>query len=286
MLKAYKIVVMQENVLTRLRSGRESLSPTLQRIAEYVLKHPDDVVYQTITEIGNKSRASEASVMRFCRDLDFVSFQHFKIALATELSAKRAMSPRKPSLSGKLVENNVAEAVTASHETASLIDQSLMNAVAKRLVKARCIDVYGLGASGIAARYAVYRFIRLGLTARVFGDPHFAMMGAVQLGKRDAAIGISNSGSTKDTIDTLQVAKASGAFTLAITNRIGSPLTEVPDAVLFASSTESSLTVDGFPSLIGQLLIVDILAAVMTKNDPKFEVAIRETGKAVLDKKR
>ncbi|TIP78927.1 MAG: MurR/RpiR family transcriptional regulator, partial [Mesorhizobium sp.] len=77
---------MQEKILARLRSSQPSLSPALLRISEYVLNDPAKVVNQTITEVADGSGSSEASVLRFCRDIKFSSFQRFKLALGIELS--------------------------------------------------------------------------------------------------------------------------------------------------------------------------------------------------------
>ncbi len=34
----------------RLKTQHETLSPSLRRVTEHVLRHPDQVIYQTITE--------------------------------------------------------------------------------------------------------------------------------------------------------------------------------------------------------------------------------------------
>ena len=188
---------MQKNVLARLRSIKPSLSPTLLRIAVYVLKRPEDVIYQTITEVADQSSSNEASVLRFCRSLGFSSFQRFKMALAMELTANRAAPPTKPT--SDVVEKSFASAMATLQHTKELLDRADAETVAKRLAKARSIDLYALGASSNVARYAVYRFICLGLTSRMFDDPNLAVMSAVRLGEKDVAIAISASGSTKDT---------------------------------------------------------------------------------------
>ena len=50
-------------------------------------------------------------------------------------------------------------------------------------------------------------------------------MAASLLKKGDVVIAVSHSGSTKDPIETLQVAKKNGAVTVAITNNSISPIT-------------------------------------------------------------
>ncbi len=218
--------IMQENVLARLHSSLPSLSPALIRIAEYVLKDPKQVIYQTITEVADGSQASEASVLRFCRDIGFSSFQRFKLSLGIELSANQS-SPPKRTTSGDLLDETISTAISALERTRELLDRAALDIAVKEILKARSIDLYGLGGSANIARYAHYSFVRLGLISRVFDDPHLAVMSAVSLGPKQVAIAISESGSSKNTISLLKTARTAGAFTIAITSHIRSPIVSV-----------------------------------------------------------
>ncbi|TIW51162.1 MAG: SIS domain-containing protein, partial [Mesorhizobium sp.] len=85
-------------------------------------------------------------------------------------------------------------------------------------------------------------------------DPHLAVMSAVNLGPKQVALAISESGSSKDTINSLMAAKAAGAFTIAITCHIRSPIAANADAVLGASSTDTPITRGAFSRVAGQYL--------------------------------
>ncbi|TIO06941.1 MAG: MurR/RpiR family transcriptional regulator, partial [Mesorhizobium sp.] len=101
---------MQEKILARLRSSQPSLSPALLRISEYVLNDPAKVVNQTITEVADGSGSSEASVLRFCRDIKFSSFQRFKLALGIELSTHQTIRHASPS--GDVIDDTLSTAIT------------------------------------------------------------------------------------------------------------------------------------------------------------------------------
>jgi len=113
-----------------------------------------------------------------------------------------------------------------------MLDRVSLGKVSKRLVQSRSIDITGLGGSAIAANYANFKFVSLGLTVRVFNDPHLAVMSAIALDSTKTAIGFSESGSTKDTIRALEVAKEAGAFTVAVTCHLRSPIAKIADVVL------------------------------------------------------
>ncbi|MER8536838.1 MurR/RpiR family transcriptional regulator [Mesorhizobium sp. M0644] len=273
---------MQENILARLRSSQPSLSPALLRISEYVLKDPAKVVHQTITEVADGSGSSEASVLRFCRDIKFSSFQRFKLALGIELSTNQTIRHASPS--GDIIDDTLSMAVTALNQTKDLLNQAALELAVKHIIRAKSIDLYGLGGSANVARYAHYLFIRSGLMSRVLDDPHLAVMSAVNLGPKHVALAISESGSSKDTINSLMAAKAAGAFTIAITCHIRSPIAAKADAVLAASSTDTPIMRGAFSRVAGQYLIIDILANMIVKDGSKFQAAMQRTAEATIDK--
>jgi RpiR family transcriptional regulator, carbohydrate utilization regulator len=272
---------MQTSVMARLRSTKPDLTPVLQRIADNVISDPAVVVHQTITEVADASGSSEASVLRLCRDLGFSSFQRFKLALGIELSGNRAAQP--PSPTGDVIEDCLAAGISSLQQTRELLDRPTLEKVAKKLVQAKSIDVIGLGGSANAANYINFRFISLGLTSRVFSDPHLAVMSAVGLDSSRVAIGISESGSSKDTVNALRAAKAAGAFTVALTCHVRSPIAGIADAVLASASHETPLTRGAMPAIVGQVMLADILETLIIKSGAKFASRVRHIVESTLD---
>ena len=262
-----------------------SLTPALVRVARYASDNPDKVIYHTVTELAEASGASEASVIRFCRDLGYSGFQEFKLALAVDLASKPQERPTAPADSPRSdLELVVRHALTAVSDTGELLDEADITTAARRLLAASRVDLYGSGASGIVAQYFEYKLIRLGVDAHAHQDPHLAAMSASRLGRKDVAIGISSSGSIVDTVHSLNTAATAGAFTIAVTNRPKSPLTKHADLVLLSASPESPLTGGAIPSKISQLVVLEALATVMLHLQPSRDEAIRDTAEAVVDK--
>ncbi len=278
---------MAPNVLVQLRTDGGSLTPALARIAAYVHAHPEDVMYQTVTELGDRSGASEASVIRLCRDLGFNSYSEFKMALAIEVTQAK---PGQERTNGGVTDAEdpaaaiAAQGVAALVDTEKLQDRDLMERAVNALSKARRIEVFGVGASAIVAEYVAYKFIRLGLSAYAHGDPHLAAMMAAKMSDTDVAIGVSSSGSTIDTVRAARLATTSGAQVIAITNRKRSPLSKVADMVLVAAAPETPLTGGAFASKVGQLFLVEVLYGALADGDIKLQRAITETAEAISDR--
>jgi RpiR family transcriptional regulator, carbohydrate utilization regulator len=79
------------------------------------------------------------------------------------------------------------------------------------------------------------------------------------LTEKDVAVLISHSGTTKDTLDVMEVAKENGATTIGITNFAKSPLSQNVDIAFFTVSEETDYRTEAFASRIAQLRVIDTL---------------------------
>jgi DNA-binding MurR/RpiR family transcriptional regulator len=145
------------------------------------------------------------------------------------------------------------------------------------------VEVYGVGASGVTANDVAYKFLRLGIPAFAYTDPHLATMAASNLEAGAVAIGISRSGSTVDTVRALDAARAGGAFTVAVTHRARSPITAA-GAILHTSSPESPLSGGAVSSKVGQLLVLEVLFTALLLRYPGAGTAVQRTAAAVVEK--
>nr|WP_281414180.1 MurR/RpiR family transcriptional regulator [Rhizobium leguminosarum] len=269
-------------LVASIRSRAPNMTRALQRVADYTLEDPQAVLYKSITELAEDAQSSEASVMRFCRELGFTGFQNFKLALAQELATQSQTSV--PISTGDPVQNLVETARTALDETERLLDRRIIQAVAQELLQAKHIEIFGVAASAITAQYLEYKLARLGVHSHIARDAHLATMAAATSNPADVYFLISSSGSTLDTVKIAELAHARGARVIGITNRSKSPLAATCTHVLLASWPETPLTGGAFPSKISQLLIVDALASYMTMAEPDCLITILDTAQSVTDR--
>ena len=90
-------------------------------------------------------------------------------------------------------------------------------------------------------------------------DPHIQVQVATLLNKDDVVVGLSLSGHTKDTYDSLKVAKDYGAKILAITNDLNSPIAQLGDVSLQTSVSEF-MNIGSVAGQVSQLYLCDVLA--------------------------
>ncbi|MFK4997032.1 MurR/RpiR family transcriptional regulator [Bacillus sp. N9] len=114
--------------------------------------------------------------------------------------------------------------------------------------------------------------LRMGINCEFHQDSHFQTMSASILTGNDCVIGLSVSGSTKDTIYNLEMANKAGAKVICITNNAKSPITKLSDVVLLIAGKENPLEGSSVSSQLAQLSCIDLLCTVITnKRDGKLQ---------------
>lgn len=277
----------ESRVLNHIRDLHERLSRTEQVVAQSVLERPREVVFSSITELADSLSVGETTVLRFCRKVGFRGYQEFKLSLASSLGESTLLAPDIPAAGGGLdrLATMAEENVRAIRETAAICRPEALAAAAEILVSAKRIHFYGAGSSGVTAQDAKYKFLRIGLLADCFPDTHLQAMSAASLDPQDAAVGLSVSGSTKDTVESLKLARQAGARTISITSYARSPITRHSDVVLLMAARESPLQGGGYSAKIAQLHVLDLLASTVAERlGYKALVSRERTAKAVLDK--
>ncbi|QIA26707.1 MurR/RpiR family transcriptional regulator [Thermaerobacter sp. PB12/4term] len=277
------------SVLGAITTARDKLTASERKVADFILSNPGEAVYLSVTELADRCGTSEASVVRFCRKAGFQGFQHLKIALAWSLVPPAAGAGEGSAAGlGELAAVSVLhdQTVQALADTRGVLPPAVLRKAAQALARARRIDVYGVGTSGMVARIAAYKLIRHGKPAFAHGDPHMQAISAAVLGPTDVALAISFSGSTQDTLHSLELAKRSGATTISITNYPRSPIRRVSDILIPIAVRENPLQSGALPVLAAQLYAVEVLVATTVEEmGDAAHQALQRTSEAVMEKK-
>ena len=241
----------------------QELNPAERRVADYVRTFPADSIYLTITELAEKTEVSDSTVVRFCQRLGLKGYQEFRILLSQEVAGNsftvvheridRADSP------DEVIEKIFQLNSRALEETRTMLDGATLARAADALANARIIQFCATGNSLAGAQDAAYRFMRVGKLALYYMDPALQAVAARLLTSTDVAIGISHSGSSKNTVHALSLAREAGATTICITNHQRSPINAVSDIALYTSTRGTLFQEDAMSTRITQLSVMDTL---------------------------
>lgn len=276
-------------LLVRLRGLRPSLSPAEDRVADRVLADPKAAAALTISELADAASTSETTVLRFCKRLGIPGYPQLRLALAAESAQPRMLAAADTDINEDDTVDDIISKVaysdaSAVEETAQLLDRVALSKAADAIAAAGRVDFYGIAASGLVGSDAQQKLHRIGIVAFAWNDPHIALTSAAILGPNDVAVGISHSGTTKETIEALAKARNRGATTIAITNFPVSRLAGTADIVLTTAARETSLRSGATASRIAALTVVDCLYIAVAHRDLRRATqAVAETRAAVAD---
>lgn len=264
------------SVLDRIKTYQSQMPATMAKIAAVLIDEPRAPLDLSITELAERAGTSPASITRFCRTIGYAGYSALRVAIAEDLGRGgaqaawiadigRSFGPHDPP-------DDIGRTLLNSHVrslqmTADLLDMPTAVRVADAIVKARHVDVYGVGGSALTALEIEARLYRIGIEVRPWSEVHNGLTSAAILDRKCVAIGISNTGRTDETIQMLTVAKAAGARTVAITGNPDSPLAKVAEDVLIAASPDGYLQPADLSARHCQLFIVDFLYLLIAQSN-------------------
>lgn len=249
-------------ILPLIQGRLPTLKRAQRRIAEAVVGDPEQFISRSISELAADYGVSAGSIVIFCKSLGLRGFPALKIALARELSEPILLSGEKsppPAGLPSVLQGVFERHVESLRQTLKLNIPDSIDAAVKSLLKAKRIVLFSIGLSYPVA-YSLYARLRfIGLPAFIEFDSHLQLAAAAEIKRGEVGLAVSVSGSTRETVECLCLAKERGATTICITNSIGSPLAKATDFPLYAAPSAVKYFQAPMASRVSQLALADVL---------------------------
>lgn len=279
----------QTTCLPLLRSSYNGLTKSEQKLADYILKNPSDVMHMTMSELADATSSADATVFRFCHKLGFSGFQGMKQALAGDL-----FSPAE-SLSQEVNADDTPRDITrkvfqdmidALQATGRMLNYDALERAMELTARAKRIDAYGYGGSGVVAQDIAHRFMRFGIDVHAYSDPHLQVASASLLDEDDVVIAISHTGASIDLLKTLEIVRDRKAKIILISSYLNSPAAKLADVVLTGMARETNYRSEAMASRLVHMAILDCLyTGVMLRRMEDFIDNMKQVRKAIATQK-
>ncbi|WP_209020982.1 MurR/RpiR family transcriptional regulator [Evansella clarkii] len=282
------------NGLVKIKESASHLKPSEQKVANYIINHPQEILDLSISKLAKVCKVSEATIIRMCRSLGFKGFKELKLNISASLSMNETLNTKYEDISElkyftevkHIVDFVTINNLKSIENTLSIIDYGAVEQAINILDSARKIDVYGVGASGVIAIDVEQKFARINRWCQAYPDNHGQLTSAAHLTDKDTVLAISYSGETQEIIDSIKIAKQNGAKIISLTKYGKSRITQMADVCLFASSLEKSIRSGAMASRIAQLNIIDIIyTGVASKNYEEAVKYLESTRKSIKNRK-
>jgi DNA-binding MurR/RpiR family transcriptional regulator len=239
--------VAKDDVIQLIRQQHENLSPSQQKVAEFLLKGGIDVLHYPIAKIAEKVEVNASTVVRTAQSLGFEGFPELQAALRRQFLRQARLSQRIQIGSKQLIDDLRSEEAEDSHilttvlrdeiqlllELPEHVPPSVFDTAVDMLDEADHIFIIGLGASfPIALTFGSFlRYVRPNTIVLTPGiDPIPAQLAPLIAG--DLVFSICFARYTRETLTTMEYGKRNGAKVVTVTDSDLSPAAKRADLSL------------------------------------------------------
>ena len=263
---------MSTNFWELLQQHQSDLTKSGRMVAEYLVQHAAEAQYLSISSLARECQVAEATVFRFCRALGFEGYHEMRIALAQANATGVLVNQQEPAPdadTATLCEHASALFMTAINGTQNALSTEAVDEAVNLMRAAKQVFCLGQGGSMLLANDICARFSSLSNKFRTAGDSHLQILAASLMGPEDVVLFISYSGATRDMLETLRTAKASGAKIILLTHYEDSPGAAMADVVLRCGAQESPLDSGSIPIKVAVLYVGEVLLLRYMLDDPE-----------------
>lgn len=270
-----------DNCLARLNEALDSLSKKELKVANYILKHSEEVSKMTVAELSKKCKTSTATIMRLCYSLKYSGYKEFIKALYSDIANHIKKDETIYDIDNEDVHDLSIESIIYSvsnlninclNTTLKIINPKDVGKAVELVDKATKVNVYALSGSKVVAYDALFKFQRLGIDVQAFDEPHSQLLSASVSKPTDVAIIISYTGETLKVIETATLLKKRNVPIIAITRYGLNALSKLADITIHHASIGKGLRTYSTRSRTVQHNIIDILfVALSQKRNDKLK---------------
>lgn len=276
----------QRNIINDLYAQQPKMSATDGKIAAVILADPSLVVNMTIAALAQAAQVSEASVSRFCRNLNRDGFHQVKIELAQAAEAQHNYYHDIHADSTDQALQNIAENKMAEVKATLLgTDSAQIDTLLTWLKQAPVIQCAGAGGTYPVALDAVYKFNQLGFLALSDATYETSMAQTMNLPAGSVLLMISNSGETAHLINQAQYAKQHGIHVVALTNRDDSPLGKLAEVHILTAVRQQVFASEYYFSRLSATAAIEALFLLLLAQDPAYSDHIQAHEHLIADAK-
>ncbi|MDR6433567.1 MurR/RpiR family transcriptional regulator [Brucella pseudogrignonensis] len=266
----------------RMAEVYPSLSKSHQKIADFVLARPLDVVAMSIDGVAEASGSSTATITRFVKTAGYSGFSEFRERIVSDYqsisSGVADYQNHESSLNGQTstLHRLLIDNVHNVQNTVSNIDYVTAQSFISSIIEAHRIIILGTGASHYAASYleeGLALYTEKSVTnALVRGASSYSSNIINSITERDVVIAISIPRYSQSTLDLTKLAKSKNAKILVLTDSPTSPLASLANSVIYA--TAKSELLPNSPSAI--FTVAEAIVATVAEQRPDIVESLRK----------
>lgn len=150
----------ENSVLENIKEKYGELFSAEKKVAEYILKNPDEIIMLHVSELAKKSGCSEATVIRTCKHVGYQGYYQMRLLISRDLGRTKGYEDGEILKSSKHIFDFCADRVSKLGE---VINIETLIGVVNLLRKSRMVYVVGAGNTIPLATDLGFRLERFGI---------------------------------------------------------------------------------------------------------------------------
>lgn len=266
------------SLINELQRKSATLSKGQKRIASFILEQHEKAAFMTAAELGAACGVSESTVVRFAYALDMNGYPALQKSME-EMVLSKLTSVERVRLAEEIPSDDVFKTVLSNdinslRQTLEMTDPHTFSLAADKIVSARRVGILGLRSALPLAQFLAYYldYIR-GNVVNYSTSRDTLKEDMLRLEREDVLVCISFPRYSARTVEAVRLAKDRGAFLIALTDKLDSPIGNVSDLTLLAKSDMASFA----DSLTAPLSVINaLITAVGQRSRPEFKHHLQE----------
>lgn len=225
------------NVYKLYKEKYEKLTKVEKRIAEYISKNPKKVIMLSALELGKEIGVSDASILRFSKNIGFNKFNDFKNYIAMELSEANLNERIVKNWDNFKSENDIADKIINAdlkniEEFLKEINFNYIEKMVKYIEKSERVYFLGLGPSRAISQFMYWHTRRLGYSSECINEGSLNLYETLMnIKQSELLVVFAFPKFLNDEFNAIKIAKERNAKIILITSNIFSEISFLSDIV-------------------------------------------------------
>lgn len=216
----------------------KSLTKGEKRIAEYIISNPEKVSDMSALDLGKVLNTSDASVVRFSKNIGFKGFSDLKTYLKIQINSfKKPQNKILEKWNNFQSENDIVDKIVKSdlkniESFLSQIDVKKVEETVTSLLSSRKVFVIGMGCSRGVAQFISWHMKRIGVDVELLQESGIGLLESlVHLKEMDTVLFFTFPRYLIDEVQISKLIKKRGAKLILITSELFSDISVNSDIV-------------------------------------------------------
>jgi RpiR family transcriptional regulator, carbohydrate utilization regulator len=269
------IMSEKKSVFETIKENYEQMFAAEKKVADFILQNPEKAVNANVSELANYSQVSDATIIRMCKHIGYQGYYQMRIYLSHDLGRKQAdtgdMIMEETSGTLKELFSRIASNIFGISD---YINIENLQACADLINSCNTVHLVAVGNTSPLIMDMGFRLGRLGIRA-TYNTISEYFFNHINLAKEgDIVIVVSHSGTSKQVVQAMELAKEKKLKIIAITGSEYSPVSNLADHLLLSKENKPLFEDYGKNSHLNEMAVIDALLYYVSNGNMQLDTDI------------